>query len=43
MCNSIKKNKKNNGAAFVPESETSFGKAGKFLPDNNKGGTVEDI
>jgi hypothetical protein len=22
----------NNGAAFVPESETIFGKAGKFLP-----------
>jgi hypothetical protein len=22
----------NYGAAFVPESETSFGKAGKFLP-----------
>jgi hypothetical protein len=21
-----------NGAAFVPKSETSFGKAGKFLP-----------
>jgi hypothetical protein len=22
----------NNGGAFVPEAETSFGKAGKFLP-----------